>query len=101
MILYNVTVNIDSECETEWVDWMKKVHIPDVMNTNYFYEHRFMKMMSAASDETGATYAIQYFAKKLDDLETYLDKEAPKLQKDVVIKYGSKIASFRTVLEEV
>ena len=34
-ILYNVTVSIDKDVEKEWLEWMKKVHIPDVMRTGF------------------------------------------------------------------
>lgn len=101
MILYNVTVNIDTDVEEDWIEWMKETHIPEVMGTGFFTEHRMMKMLSEAQDETGSTYAIQYMAESLDQLETYLNKAAPKLQKASIIRYGTKMAAFRTVLEEV
>ena len=101
MILYNVTVNIDSDVEEDWIKWMKETHIPEVMETGFFKEHRMMKMLSEAADETGKTYAIQYMAETLDQLETYLDTAAPKLQKASIIRYGTKMAAFRTVLEEI
>ncbi|MFK7953176.1 MAG: DUF4286 family protein [Ekhidna sp.] len=101
MILYNVTVNIDKDVENEWIIWMKDVHIPEVMETGYFTSYRMMKMLSESEDETGKTYAIQYTADSLDNLEEYLEKSAPKLQKQTIIKYGTKMAAFRSVLEEV
>ncbi len=101
MILYNVTVNIDSDVEEDWIKWMKETHIPEVMDTGFFLSHRMMKMLTEDPDETGKTYAIQYTAETLDQLETYLDTVAPKLQKASIIRYGTKMAAFRTVLEEV
>lgn len=101
MILYNVTVNIDKDVEDEWIMWMKETHIPEVMATGYFTSSRMMKMLSESEDETGITYAIQYAADNLDQLEEYLEKAAPKLQKQSIIKYGTKMAAFRSVLEEV
>ncbi len=101
MILYNVTVNIDKDVEQDWISWMKETHIPEVMDTGFFIEYRMMKMLSQAEDETGITYAIQYMAETLGHLETYLDTVAPKIQKKSIIRYGTKLAAFRTVLEEV
>lgn len=101
MVLYNVTINIDEDVEQEWIAWMKETHIPDVMATGFFEEYRMMRMLSESPDETGKTYAIQYFASNLTAVETYLDTAAPKLQKQSIIKYGTKMAAFRTVLEEV
>lgn len=101
MVLYNVTVNIDDDVEQDWINWMKNEHIPEVMQTGYFEEYRMMRMLSESADETGNTYAIQYMANTLAELETYLEKAAPKLQKQSIIRYGTKMAAFRTVLEEV
>ncbi len=101
MVLYNVTINIDDDVEQDWIRWMKEEHIPEVMETGFFVENRMMKMLSESPDETGKTYAIQYMAQSLDDIETYLEKDAPKLQKQGIIRYGTKMAAFRTVLEEV
>lgn len=101
MILYNVTVNIDSDVEQDWIDWMKTTHIPEVLETGFFTGHKMMKMLSEAQDETGKTYAIQYSLENLDQLETYLNTVAPKLQKASIIRYGTKMAAFRSVLEEV
>ncbi|MEP0984815.1 DUF4286 family protein [Ekhidna sp.] len=101
MILYNVTVNIDKEVETDWITWMKETHIPEVMDTGFFSEYRMMKMLSQEQDETGTTYAIQYMTETLGHLEDYLNSVAPKIQKKSIIRYGTKMAAFRTVLEEV
>lgn len=101
MVIYNVTVNIDSDVEADWIQWMQEVHIPEVMSTGFFQEHRLMRMLSEVEDATGKTYAIQYMANSLDELETYLNTSAPKLQKASIIRYGTKMAAFRTVLEEV
>lgn len=101
MILYNVTVNIDEDVEQDWIEWMKTTHIPEVMGTGYFTEYRMLKMLSEGQDDTGTTYAIQYVAETLGHLETYLNTVAPKIQKKSIIRYGTKMAAFRTVLEEV
>jgi len=101
MVLYNVTINIDEDVEQDWIEWMKKTHIPAVMDTGFFSEYRLMRMLSESADETGKTYAIQYIAENLAKVETYLETAAPKLQKQSIIRYGTKMAAFRTVLEEV
>ncbi len=101
MVLYNVTVNIDSDVEQDWIGWMKETHIPEVMDTGFFIEYRMMKMLTESQDETGRTYAIQYMAKDLNQLETYLNTSAPKLQKASIVRYGTKMVAFRTVLEEI
>lgn len=101
MIIYNVTVNIDEDIEQDWISWMKESHIPEVMSTGFFTDYKMMRMLSNAADETGKTYAVQYLLDDMGKLETYLEREAPRLQKQSIIRYGTKLAAFRSVLEEV
>jgi hypothetical protein len=101
MIIYSVTVNIDFDIENEWVEWMKNTHIPDVLNTGMFLEHRMSKVLSVQSDETGVTYNIQYTCRSMNDYEKYLNEFADELQKEHSEKYANKFAAFRTLLELV
>jgi hypothetical protein len=101
MILYNVTVNVAPDVDQVWVQWMKEDHIPKVLATKRFVEHKFFKLLTEHPDAEGNTYAIQYFAENQEDLDAYLSNEAPALQKEHVDRYGEKCLAFRTVLEEV
>jgi hypothetical protein len=100
MIIYNVTLNVDESIHIEWLEWMKNKHIPDVMATGQFVEHRIFKLVTP-SPEVGVTYAIQYTLKSLDDLEKYQREFSDKLQKETIERYGGKFHAFRTVLETV
>jgi hypothetical protein len=100
MLIYNVTVGVDKVIESEWVIWMKEVHIPDVMATNMFLSYKMYKVLSADEGDS-ISYAVQYTAKSLNEVEIYLEKFAPKLRDDVKKKFGDRQASFRTLLEEV
>lgn len=101
MVLYNVTVNVADEVLEDWLEWMKNEHIPEVMATKKFYDHRFLKMLSEHPDADGTTFAIQYLAHDMSHLESYLMHLAPELQKKHIDKYGEKCLAFRTVLEEI
>ena len=65
-VLYNVTISIDPSIEEDWLDWMKNVHIPEVMKTGFFLENRICRIH--AFEEGGLTYAVQYVAKSMQDL---------------------------------
>ena len=101
MFLYNVTVNINPEVEEDWKRWMKDDHIQKVIDTGKFYDFRFLKLLNEHPDADGITYAIQYFAKSLGDIEDYLENDADKLKKDHFEKFKDKFVAFRTILEEV
>lgn len=97
MYIYNVTVNIDDSVHEDWLNWMKKTHIPDVLNTGLFQSCRFCRVM--VDEESGTTYSIQYLVKDLEALALYQEMYAPALQKEHMDRYSGKFVAFRTILE--
>jgi hypothetical protein len=101
MIVYNVTCSMEKQLAPEWLDWMKQVHIPEVMATGCFQDYKIMKLITTVPDDPGINFAIQYRANSLGDYNRYRDEFAPALQQKTREKYGENITAFRTLLEEV
>jgi hypothetical protein len=99
MIIYNVTVNIEEDVEQDWLQWMKQIHIPEVMKTGYFLDNKICKVL--VEEEQGVTYAIQYTCMNMEDLQSYQQEHAPRLQKEHAERYKGKFVAFRTLLEVV
>lgn len=100
MIVYNVTVKVDHEVHADWISWMKEVHIPDVIATGCFKDHRFLRILGQDESE-GFTYAIQYIVEDMNTFHTYTEKYASKLQNEHSARYSEKFVAFRTMMEEV
>ncbi len=96
MILYNVTVSIDPEIKTEWIDWMRTTHIPDMMNTGCFIEGRISRVH--AEEEGGLTYAVSYVCESQEMYDHYQATHAETLQNDHSKRYAGRVAAFRTLL---
>jgi len=96
-ILYNVTVKVDSAVHQEWLEWMKKAHVPAVMATGCFDSYRITRIMED-SDEHGVGFAIQYVSPNIDAFKKYHEVFAPALQKDHNENFGGKYAAFRTAM---
>ncbi len=62
MLIYNITVKIDNDSESDWLIWQKDVYIPGVMASGFFYDHRFSKLISH-EDADGKTYVMQFTLK--------------------------------------
>ena len=96
MYIYNVTVTVEHDIHSQWLKWMKEIHIPDVMDTGLFVENKICKLIT---DDSEITYAIQYTFRAMDDLNKYQKEFATKLQKEHSDKFKDKFAAFRTILE--
>ena len=100
MIVYNVTVNVEEVIHLDWLNWMKTVHIPEVMSKGIFIKNQIYKVL--ADEGSGShTYAIQYLCESMEAYELYRDNFAPALQEDVKRRYQDKFVAFRTLLEVV
>jgi hypothetical protein len=99
MILYNVTVSIDPIIVDEWLDWMRKEHIPAVMATDCFVESRISRVHG--EEEGGVTFAITYLAPNNEKMEEYKSYFAPQLQQEHSAKFAGKFAAFRTILSVI
>lgn len=99
MIIYNVTVNIDTEVVEEWKNWMKSKHIPDVMNTGKFIDCRFSRIL--AEEQGGQSFSIQYLCKSKEAFDEYQKDHAEALQEEHTQRYSGKFGAFRTLMEVV
>ena len=99
-IIYNVTVKIESEIEAEWLDWMTKHHIPDVLATNLFEKVLINRLLHDDGDG-GVTFAFQYICKSLEAFNIYQKKHAAALQNDHSERYKDRYVAFRTLMEIV
>jgi hypothetical protein len=100
MIIYNVTIKADHSIAAEWLDWMKKEHIPDVIATGCFTQARIFHLFEA-DDEEGITYVVQYHADSLYSYNQYITEFADEIRKRGIDKWGNKFIAFRTVMRVV
>ncbi|AKD02690.1 DUF4286 domain-containing protein [Pontibacter korlensis] len=100
MILYNETVSVDNTVADEWLQWMKEVHIPTVMETGFFLSNQISRLMHEVAND-GTTYAVQYTCRSLDDLEEYQREHASEIDSRHDQRYQGKYVVFRSMLEVV
>lgn len=97
MYIYNVTVSVDRELAEDWLNWMKTVHVPDVLNTGHFTGNKICKVLNV--NDEGETFSVQYTFEKMSDIEEYQKNHAPRLQAEHTKRYEGRYAAFRTLLE--
>jgi DNA-directed RNA polymerase beta' subunit len=100
MILFNETVSIENAVAEEWLQWMQETHVPEVMATTFFIKFQIAKVMED-EDTGGTTYAVQYYARHMDDLLEYHRDHDKIMQGKMQAKFAGQYAAFRTVLTVV
>ncbi len=100
MIIYNVTVSVNSNRVEEWIEWMKDKHIPEMMQTELFAGYEFHKLLE--QDETeGLTFVIQYQLNNKEDYDLYIERHAPIMRDKTSKKFASDVIAFRTLMERL
>jgi hypothetical protein len=100
MILYNITINVTPDIEEDFITWMRDVHIPEVLETGIFHEHKFLRLLHDSEDGS-INYCIQYFTDTMDQMMKYEKEHAPALRAKTKERYQDRAVSFRTLLESI
>lgn len=99
MVLYVVNVTVKKEHADEWLAWMKNVHIPNVLATNYFIKADLFNQILPAKGGDNACFSVQYVSESYEKFMSYTVKESKRLQKEHIDKFGDVITSERYVFE--
>ena len=100
MYIYSVTVFIDKDAETNWLDFMQQKHISDVLKTGFFTKACMRKVVKH-TDADKSVYKIEYYCKDKESYQTYATTAASALQKDVADRFAGRFNAERVLLEEI
>lgn len=98
MFIYNVTVKVDWSIHEAWVTWMKREHMPEVIDTGCFTHSQLVKLLDTDEKE-GPTYAAQYFAESKPDYNRYIEIHSAGLRQKAFDRWGDKFISFRSLMQ--
>ena len=99
MFVYNVSIRLEPGIEPEWVQWMRNVHIPDVLATGLFSGHQFFELLEPSEDE-GKHYIVQYFLEQEQQYHEYLHTFAPELRQKAFDRFGDRFIAFRSFMKK-
>ena len=100
MFIYNVTIKVLHEISSDWLEWLKEEHIPEVLSTGCFTDASILQLLEV-DDSEGPTYAVQYKAESKSAYNLYIDKYAGNLREKSYEKWGDKFIAFRSVMQVV
>lgn len=100
MIIYNVTIKVESDIAHDWLAWLKAEHIPEILNTGCFYDATVLQLLEP-QDEEGVTFAVQYKANTESDYQRYIDLHADKMRQKGLDIWGGRFMAFRSVMKVI
>ncbi len=100
MLIYNVTIKVETSIAADWLTWMQQIHIPEVIATGCFTHATTLRLLDTDDDE-GPTYAVQYFTESKANYNRYIDKYAGQMRQKVFDKWGNQFIAFRSLMEVV
>jgi len=100
MIIYNVTVKVEKEIAEEWLEWLRKEHIPDLIGTGCFHNATVLQLLDT-DDREGPTYAVQYFADSRNEVERYLSDYSAEMRNRGLERWGGKFIAFRSLMKVI
>ena len=100
MFVYNVTIKVKAQINQEWLEWLKEIHIPEVLQTGCFYNATILQLLEI-DDTEGPTFAVQYNAESKAAYNQYMDKHAAALRQKSFDKWGDAFIAFRSFMQIV
>ena len=96
-LVYNITIAVSEDVREEWLDWMRDVQIPKVLETGLFTSARLMRFHAFERD--ALTYSVQYLSESKENYEQYQREFAPAIDARHQKRFGEGATTFSTVLE--
>lgn len=100
MLIFNTTLHIDDSIHDECLNFLSKEYIPKALASG-LVEQPSLAKIDRQHEESGTSYALQFKATDLDTLDNWAVQIGEVLQKEMNNKFGSKVAGFVTLLEEI
>jgi len=100
-ILYEVTVLVENLIASEWLEWMRDVHLPEVLGTGCFTGCGVTRLIEPRPANGREGFVIVYRSPSLDAYRDYLARHAPRLQSIHAERYRGRFEASRRVRQPI
>lgn len=94
--LYEVTVRLDPGIAAEWLEWMRTVHLPEILATGCFHRATVTSADGTPAGERPA-FILEYLARSPAHYERYQREFAPALQASHTGRYAGRFEASRRI----
>ena len=100
MFIFNTTFHVEGEVMEDSLSFFRKVYIPEVLESGEMRNPR-LAYIHRQNDEEGHSLSLQFEVTDVETLNSWLQTNGHVLQQKLVKQFGSKVAGFNTLLEEI
>ena len=100
MFLFNITFNIETHMQQQWLKWMKAHFVPAVMQTKLPAKYSILKLLTEV-ENGGSTYSFQFHFKSMEDFLTFELNHKEQILDRHNMLFRGKFVQFSTLLEEI
>lgn len=97
MILYNITVIIDSSIEAEWLTWANQNFLAQASDSELLVSNRLLKVLDSPNE--GETYCLQFVAENMQNYAKFKDEYATALLETHAVKFKNQSVFFSSIME--
>jgi len=94
MLTYQVKIKVEASIETEWLQWMKTEHVPDVIGTGLVKSFQILKPESEDN-----LYLFHYHFDSRNDYNTYQSDFSPNLKAHPAKKFPNRFTAEREIFQ--
>ncbi|WP_432713847.1 DUF4286 family protein [Pedobacter sp.] len=98
MFLYNITQIVEDTVLDQYLEWMEKVHLPQVMATGKFVSHRSWRIIDSPNE--GTTYSNQFFFEEIAAYADFQQSFEPTFQQEIKDKFGDSVLTFTSLMQD-
>ncbi len=98
MYIYNTTYLVDRDVFSEWIKWVKSVHISDMTRMG-FSSPQISKVLTTDTEQKELSFSVQFKIESMEKLNDWQERYSDILKKDIYHRFGEKVLPFDTVLE--
>jgi len=99
MYIYNITFHVSKEIEKEWLDYIKKTFIPQMLKSGLLESSLTSKVVT--EDMEGTSYSIQFKTKNKEVLDRFIQNELEPILDKINQKFSPKMVYFATELDVI
>lgn len=100
MLIFNTTLHLDDSVHDECLEFLKTRYIPTAIQSGLLGAPSLARIESV-HEENGTSYALQFKTGDIDVLNRWADETGELLKAEMASRFGTKVAGFVTLLEEI